>query len=262
MDLGLSRKTVLVTGAASGIGACVVNKMLTSGCNVVGVDINPISTDVAHESKSFIAIQSDLAEPNSAKYIVDEAIRHFKCIDILINNAALISTREGFLSVTDEDWYNTFNLNLLGYVRTSRAVMPHMLSHKKGVIIHVASEASVMPNPLLPDYSIFKSAVVTLSKALSQEFTPLGIRSNVVSPGFIRTPVYDSPGGILDSLAEKYNTDRESALEKFLQQVKMPSGRLGTPEEVADLIVYLSSDKASFMSGSNVLMEGGIIPTV
>lgn len=262
MKLNLSNKTVLVTGAASGIGACVVRKMLAEGSNVVGVDINPISNHVTRDSKSFIPIISDLAEQNSAKYIADETISHFGKIDILVNNAAVVKARKGFLSVNDEDWYSTFNLNLLGYVRTSRSVMPHMLSQKNGVIIHIASEASVMPNPLLPDYSVFKSAVVSLSKALSQEFTPFGVRSNVVSPGFIRTAVYDSPGGILDSLSEKYSIDRERALEHFLKEVGMPSGRLGTPEEVADLVVYLSSDKAAFMSGSNVFMEGGIVPTI
>lgn len=197
-------------------------------------------------------------EPNAAQYIVGETIRHFDRIDVLINNAAVIKVRNGFLSVKDENWQDTFNLNFLGYVRTTRAVLPL----KSGAIIHTASEASVMPNPLLPDYSVFKAAVVALSKALSREFTPLGIRSNVVSPGFIRMAVYDAPGGILDSLAEKYGTNRESALDQFLSQIGMPAGRLGTPEEVADLILYLASEKAAFMSGSNILMEGGIAPTI
>ncbi|QLK20908.1 MULTISPECIES: SDR family NAD(P)-dependent oxidoreductase [Klebsiella/Raoultella group] len=262
MDMNLSKKTVLITGAASGIGASVVEKMLNFGCDVVGADINPVPFEAIKKNKNFLPLEADLAEPNAAQYIVDETIRHFGKIDILINNAAVIKVRTGFLSVRDEDWLQTFSLNFLGYVRTARAVLPHMLARKSGVIIHTASEASVMPNPLLPDYSVFKSAVVSLSKALSREFTSLGVRSNVVSPGFIRTAVYDAPGGILDSLAKKYETDRESALEQYLHQIGMPAGRLGTPDEVADLIVYLASEKAAFMSGSNILMEGGIVPTV
>ncbi|CAI2494234.1 SDR family NAD(P)-dependent oxidoreductase [Serratia sp. TSA_198.1] len=262
MELSLSNKIVLITGAASGIGASVVSKMLEAGANVVGADINPVPFEAIQNRKTFLPLEADLAEPNAAQYIVDETIRHFDRIDVLINNAAVIKVRNGFLSVKDENWLETFNLNFLGYVRTARAALPHMLAQKSGVIIHTASEASVMPNPLLPDYSVFKAAVVALSKALSREFTPLGIRSNVVSPGFIRTAVYDAPGGILDTLAEKYGTDRESALEQFLSQIGMPAGRLGTPEEVADLILYLASEKAAFMSGSNILMEGGIVPTV
>ncbi|MBU9808481.1 SDR family oxidoreductase [Rouxiella badensis] len=262
MDMKLSKKTVLITGAASGIGASVVEKMLNSGCSVVGADINPVPFEAMKKNKNFLPLEADLTEPNAAQYIVDETIRYFGQIDILINNAAVIKVRTGFLSVRDEDWLQTFSLNFLGYVRTARAVLPHMLARKSGVIIHTASEASVMPNPLLPDYSVFKSAVVSLSKALSREFTSLGVRSNVVSPGFIRTPVYDAPGGILDSLAKKYETDRESALKQYLHQIGMPAGRLGTPDEVADLIVYLASEKAAFMSGSNILMEGGIVPTV
>lgn len=262
MDLGFSNKTVLITGAASGIGACIVKKMLLEGANVVGVDINPVPFETIDSRKTFLPLEADLADPRAAQYIIDETIQHFEKIDILVNNAAMVKVRGGFLSVRDENWQETFNLNFLGYVRTSRAALPHMLASKQGSIIHIASEASIMPNPLLPDYSIFKSAVVALSKALSRKFTPLGIRSNVISPGFIRTAVYDAPGGILDTLADKYGIDRESALNTYLQQIGIPAGRLGTPDEVADLVVYLASEKAAFISGSNILMEGGIVPTI
>jgi NAD(P)-dependent dehydrogenase (short-subunit alcohol dehydrogenase family) len=131
-----------------------------------------------------------------------------------------------------------------------------------GVLIHIASEAARMPNPRLPDYSVSKAGVLMLSKVLAAEFTSDGIRSNVVSPAFIRSPIYDRPGGLADSLAEEFGVDRETALEKYVELNRIPVGRLGTVDEVASMVAYLASDAAAFVSGANFCIDGGVTPVV
>jgi NAD(P)-dependent dehydrogenase (short-subunit alcohol dehydrogenase family) len=137
-----------------------------------------------------------------------------------------------------------------------------MVERGRGVLIHCGSEAGRMPHPLLPDYSVSKAAVLMLSKCLAREFTPKGVRSNVVSPAHIRTALWDRPGGFLDSLAASYGSGREEAVEIFLEQSRLPAGRLGRPEEVAALIAFLVSDHASFISGEEFGIDGGVIPVV
>src|SRR5690606_38202107 len=131
-----------------------------------------------------------------------------------------------------------------------------------GAIVHIASEAARMPNPRLPDYSVSKAAVLMLSKVLAAEFTPAGVRSNVVSPAFIRTPLYDRPGGLADSLAEEFGVDRETALARYVELNRIPVGRLGTVDEVASLVTYLVSDQAAFISGANFCVDGGATPVI
>jgi NAD(P)-dependent dehydrogenase (short-subunit alcohol dehydrogenase family) len=131
-----------------------------------------------------------------------------------------------------------------------------------GALVHIASEAARMPNPRLPDYSVSKAAILMLSKVLAAEFTSDGIRSNVVSPAFIRSPIYDRPGGIADSLAAEFGVDNETALAKYVELNKIPVGRLGTVDEVAGIVVYLASTRASFVSGANFCIDGGVTPVV
>jgi NAD(P)-dependent dehydrogenase (short-subunit alcohol dehydrogenase family) len=150
----------------------------------------------------------------------------------------------------------------MGYIRAARAAIPVMRSAGAGVLIHIASEAARMPNPRLPDYSVSKAAVLMLSKVLAAEFTADGIRSNVVSPAFIRSPIYDRPGGIAESLAEEFGVDKETALRRYVELNRIPAGRLGTADEVAATVAFLASDRASFISGANFAVDGGVTPTV
>ncbi|MCW5707236.1 SDR family oxidoreductase [Shinella sp.] len=156
---------------------------------------------------------------------------------------------------------HTLNVNLVGYIRMARAVIPHMLNQGKGVLIHCGSEAGRMPHPLLPDYSTSKAAIALLSKALAREFTPQGIRSNVVAPAHIRTELWDRPGGFLHALAERYGTSIDDAVEAFLKDSKLPAGRLGTAGDVASAVLYLASDLSEFVSGDIINVDGGVIPT-
>ncbi|WP_116213981.1 SDR family NAD(P)-dependent oxidoreductase [Streptomyces olivoreticuli] len=262
MDYGLTDRVVVVTGAGAGIGLASAQAFLAEGALVVGGDLDPGAL-AGLDGERVLPVKVDLRSPEGAQRLTEAAVERFGRIDVLHNNAGAAAVREqGFLGVTDEEWAATVELNLLGYVRMSRAVLPHMLARGRGVLAHTASEAGRMPNPRLPDYSVSKAAVIMLSKALSREFTARGIRSNVVSPGFIRTPIYDRPGGLADSLAQEFGTDRETAIARYVEMNGIPAGRLGTAAEVAALVVHLAADVSAFVSGADITVDGGVTPVV
>ncbi|MFB4196774.1 SDR family NAD(P)-dependent oxidoreductase [Streptomyces carpaticus] len=262
MELELTGRVALITGAGSGIGLAAARALLAEGARVVGADLDPTALGELGDDGHVVPVLADMSDPGSADALARTAMERFGRIDVLFNNAGAAATRDGFLDTTDEQWHRTLELNLLGYVRAARAVIPHMLAQGRGTLLHNASEAGRMPNPRLPDYSVSKAGVRMLSKVLSREFTGRGIRSNVISPGFIRTPIYDRPGGLADSLATEFNLDREAALRRYVEINGIPAGRLGLAEEVAALVVLLASDRTAFVTGAEFAIEGGVTPTV
>ncbi|GHG96254.1 SDR family NAD(P)-dependent oxidoreductase [Streptomyces rubradiris] len=262
MQHNLAGKVVLITGAGGGIGFATARAFLEEGASVVGGDLDPGALAALGDDR-VLPVEADLRDPDGAPRLVQAALDRFGRVDVLHNNAGVATVRPGgFLGVGDDDWRDVLELNLLGYVRMSRAVLPHMLERGSGVLLHTASEAARMPNPRLPDYSVAKAGVLMLSKTLAREFTPRGVRSNVISPGFIRTAVYDRPGGLADALAEEFGTDRETALKRYVELNGIPAGRLGRPEEVAAAAVHLASDASAFVSGAEIVVDGGVTPTV
>ncbi|ANK76756.1 MULTISPECIES: SDR family oxidoreductase [Ensifer] len=261
MNLNLKDKVVIVTGASSGIGLETAKALLAEGARVLGVsrDMAPVRDLAAHAR--WRTYEVDLGEKGAGEAAADTALKAFGRIDVLFNNAGICPTRGGFLDVSDEDWAQTLNVNLMGYVRMARAVIPTMLAQKRGVLIHCGSEAGRMPHPLLPDYSTSKAAIALLSKALAREFTSKGIRSNVVAPAHIRTELWDRPGGFLHALAERYGTTIDGAVDAFLAESRLPAGRLGTARDVAMAVLYLASDLSEFISGDVINIDGGVIPT-
>ncbi|MFI1126701.1 SDR family NAD(P)-dependent oxidoreductase [Streptomyces hygroscopicus] len=252
----------VVTGAGGGIGFACVQHLRAAGARVVGADLDVGGLEPLTASGEVLGVQADLRDPRGAATVMEAAAKAFGRIDILVNNAGVASVRSGFLETSDADWNATLELNLLGYVRATRAAIPMMRSAGAGALIHIASEAARMPNPRLPDYSVSKAAVLMLSKVLAAEFTSQGIRSNVVSPAFIRSPIYDRPGGIAESLAKEFGVDKETALRRYVELNRIPVGRLGTVDEVAATVAFLASERASFISGANFAVDGGVTPTV
>lgn len=258
--MALNGRVAIVTGAGGGIGLACARSLLADGIRIFGADIQLGElTDLGDDVRG---VEADLRQPDAADGIVSAALDAFGRVDVLVNNASVAAVRKGFLQTTDDDWRSTLELNLLGYVRAARAAIPAMQRSGGGVLVHIASEAARMPNPRLPDYSVGKAGVLMLSKVLAAEFTSAGIRSNVVSPAFIRSPIYDRPGGLADSLAEEFGVDKETALAKYVELNRIPVGRLGTVDEVASMVAYLASDKATFISGANFCIDGGVTPVV
>ncbi|HEY8481352.1 MAG TPA: SDR family oxidoreductase [Spirillospora sp.] len=262
MDQGLGGRVAVVTGAGSGIGLACARHLREAGAYVVGADLNVEPLRELDGPDRVLPVTADLREADAATAMINAATDAFGRVDILVNNAGVAAPRTGFLDTADADWTSTLELNLLGYIRAARAAIPAMLAGDGGAIVHIASEAARMPNPRLPDYSVSKAAVLMLSKVLAAEFTPAGVRSNVVSPAFIRTPLYDRPGGLADSLAEEFGVDRETALARYVELNRIPVGRLGTVDEVASLVTYLVSDQAAFISGANFCVDGGATPVI
>ena len=250
-------RVAIVTGAGAGIGLETARQFLVAGARVIAADLDTSALE-ALASDALHPVTADMRDPDAADRLAREALQRFGQIDILFNNAGVATARNGFLSIRDEDWQATFNLNLMGYVRMSRAVLPHMVERKRGALVHCASETGRIPHPLLPDYSVSKAAILMLSKILATEFTGQGVRSNVVSPAHVRTALWDRPGGFLDSLAAKYGSGREEAIDIFLQTANIPSGRLGRPEDVAAAVLFLASDQADFITGVELAVNGGV----
>lgn len=262
MDYELADRVVVITGAGGGIGSACAQAFLDEGARVVGADLRTEGLSDLAEPRRLLPVEADLTTTDGAEELAGRAIAHFGWIDVLVNSAAVVPVRTGFLEISDAEWEATLGLNLLGYVRAARAVLPHMLERGSGALVHLASEAARMPNPRLPDYSVSKAGVLMLSKALAAEFTPRGVRSNVCSPAFIRTPLYDRPGGLADSLAAEFGTDREEALREYVRMNGIPAGRLGSAEEVAATVVFLASDRSAFTSGADFVVDGGVTPVV
>src|SRR5216117_1528101 len=204
MDLQLNDKVVIVTGAAAGIGQATARLLTAEGAVVVGVDRDDVESGLGQEGS---AIRADLTDATSAPRIVERYGR----IDVLVNNAGGLRLHSGFLAISEEQWLDAFQLNFHAARRMSHAALPALLEGDGGSIVHVASESARLPAVFNPDYAAAKLALLSMSKSLATAFTPQGVRSNVVSPGMTRTPLYDRPGGFGDQIAEALGTDRENA---------------------------------------------------
>jgi NAD(P)-dependent dehydrogenase (short-subunit alcohol dehydrogenase family) len=253
----LQDRVVVVSGASSGIGLATVIACLQAGALVVAGDIQPserpLSDWVAQQRLGFVT--ADLSEAAGPATLIEAALDLHGRVDVLVNNVGLAPYRSSFLDVTDTDWFGTFNLNVMAAVRASRAVLPSMVDRRTGVIISLASDAGRQPDPFFVDYALSKAAILSLSKALSIEFGPYGIRVNTVSPTATLTPALEP---FLQSLGAQLGLNRDDTLEHFATRMRaLPLGRINTPEDVAEVIVFLASDRARQVTGADYSVNAG-----
>jgi NAD(P)-dependent dehydrogenase (short-subunit alcohol dehydrogenase family) len=264
MDLGLRDKVVVVTGASQGIGLAVVRAFADEGARVVaGARHSSPDLEALGAEAEVVAMAVDLATQDGPAALVARAVGAFGGLDVLVNNLGVGAVRGGFLSVTDEEWRHTFDLNLFSAVRACRAALPALLARGSGAIVNVASVNSFQPDPSVVDYCASKAALASLSKALSMEFGPRGIRVNSVAPGPVRTPFWVGPGGVADQIAEAAGTDREGAFKIAAAGWGglALDGFFTEPEEVATLVVLLASERLGNVTGSTYVTDGGLIKT-
>ncbi len=250
--LGLNGRSAVVTGAASGMGKAISEELARAGARVALLDVNQQNLDtVAAEfdarGDEAVAIHCDVATDNSVKAAADTAIRAFGGCDVLVNNAGIL--RPGELeNLAISDWDAMMNINVTGYLRCAQAFGKPMLEKGHGSVVHIASIAGSEPQSASGAYSPGKAAIRMLSRQLAFEWGPRGVRSNVVSPGLVRTPLseafYQTPGV----------PERRAAA--------MPLRRIAKSEDIAEAVAFFASDRASYITGQEIVVDGGFAQTL
>jgi len=255
---GLSGARVLVTGGTRGIGAATARRLAEAGAEVV------VAARTAPDSPGtgpcrFVA--ADIAIADGVAALAGQALDLLGGLDVLVSNAGGQTHRpEGVLSFSDEDWQHDLDVNLLSAVRLDRALLPAMIAQGRGgAIVHVGSNAARLPRPASLPYTAAKAALTAYSKGLANEVGRHGIRVNVVLPGLIRTEALDTR---IASLARQADAEPEAVLDRTVAAMDIPLGRAGTADEAAQLITFLVSPAASYLTGSQFTVDGGLLPTV
>jgi NAD(P)-dependent dehydrogenase (short-subunit alcohol dehydrogenase family) len=262
VEIDLSGRAAVVTGAGRGIGLAVTRALVGCGARVVAADLDPAAAAAGAPEGSVVALEVDLAVAGGPEAAVATALRAFDRLDVLVNNVGVCHPRDGFLSVGDGDWEELFQVNVMSAVRACRAALPPMLAAGGGSIVTISSESGLQPAPVFSDYAVTKGSLRILTKLLANEFGRRGIRCNAVTPGPIRTPAWGR-GGVVDKLAGEWGMELEAAIDHFVRDVRgMPLGRIGEPEDVAALVVFLASDLARQITGSDFRVDGGQIATI
>jgi len=262
MDLHLSDKVAVVTGASKGIGLAIARALASEGTRVVVGARHPsdeLKELTASSRVRFVAV--DLGTGAGPAQLVDEAVATFGRLDVLVNNAGAAHPRlGGFLSVTDEDWEATMAIDFFAAVRATRAALPHLLRSGSATIVTVSSVNAFLPDPLVIDYCAAKAALSNFFKALSKEVGPRGVRVNTVSPGPVSTALWLGQEGVAATVARASGGQAEAVVQ--MAATSMVTGRFTRPEEVADLVVLLASDRAGNVTGSDFVIDGGLVTTL
>src|SRR5215467_11158365 len=243
MDLGLVDSGCLVTGSTGGIGLETATLLRAEGATVVTT------------GRSGGDIRADLAQASEPERVVGETVERHGRLDVLVNNVGYSEIRK-LEDVTDDLWQASFDINLMSAVRATRAALPGMRERGAGTIVNVSSTAAKRPSTGMPDYSVMKAALLSFSRLVADLYAKDGIRCNAVTPGPTATEAWLGEGG----LADQQGGDREEVLKKV--GAGRPLGRLARPEEIAAVIVFLCSDRASFVTGAAWSADGGTVPII
>jgi NAD(P)-dependent dehydrogenase (short-subunit alcohol dehydrogenase family) len=265
MDLKLSGRVAVVTGASKGIGLAVTRSLLEEGARVVAVSRKSTPELEQLAGPDLLHVPADLTDPEAPAQVVARAVEYFGGLDILVNNAGgpppgITMPRTGFFDSSDGQWQAIFEFNLFSAVRAIRAAIPKMIERGGGSIINISTVMARQPAPVNVEYGAAKAGLSNLTKALSEEFGSQGIRVNTVSPGAVLTAWWTEEGGAADVIAGMAGTDRDSVIESIAPQMMgQVTGRLITPQEVADAVLLLASPRSASTTGSDFAVDAGFL---
>jgi 3-oxoacyl-[acyl-carrier protein] reductase len=259
MDLGLSDRVCVVTGASRGIGRALSAQLAAEGARVVMVSRSEDELAAAADEIGAEWIAADVTAPDAAQRIVDCAAGQLGRLDVLVNNAGTSFSR-GPDELTDEDWQGQWELHVMASMRLMRAAAPLMAEAGWGRIVNVASSAGKRPSLTNVAYAVTKSAQLSLSRAWAELWADRGVLVNAVAPGPVASELWMAPGGLGDQTAAAKGISREEALAA--QEAKVPLGRFATPEEIAHVCLFLCSELASTVTGAAWSADGGTVATI
>ena len=254
MDLGLRDRVCVVTGSTGGIGLASARMLAEEGARVVtcGRRGAPGIGEALH-------VTADLATASGPEQVVSEAVQALGAVDVLVNNVG-VAYQASFEELSDEQWEAIWKLNVMSYVRAIRAVLPAMRERGRGAIVNVSSTSGKRPSTTMPDYSVTKAAVLSLSRLVADVYAREGIRCNAVTPGPTATEAWIGAGGLADQLAARTHRNREEVLAAVAGG--RPLGRLAEPDEIAAVVVFLCSERASYVTGAAWSVDGGTVPII
>jgi NAD(P)-dependent dehydrogenase (short-subunit alcohol dehydrogenase family) len=260
MNLNLKNKVVVVTGGSKGIGLAIVRGFAVEGARVVAGS-RTVSPELLALRAEFdvIPVAVDLSHPDGPAELVQAAIDAHGGVDILINNVGNGALTPSIIAVEDAEWQRMLDINLFSAIRATRAAMPSIVTRGGGAVVTISSLNSHLPAASLVHYSAAKAALSSYSKALAEEFGPQGVRVNTVSPGPVRTPLWTDPGQIAETMAAGAGTTVEAFMDEVLPTaMAITTGRVSEAHEIADLVLFLASDRAANIMGADHVIDGGM----
>jgi NAD(P)-dependent dehydrogenase (short-subunit alcohol dehydrogenase family) len=261
MDLELTGKTAIVTGASSGIGLATAQALSAAGARVAGA-ARTITSEL--KNAATVTVSADLSTRDGAESLTGAALAEFGGIDILVNNVGGGDPGQlgidGFLDSTDDQWRHSLDTNLFSAVWTTRAALPSLIE-RRGAIVNISSINARIPAAAPVGYSESKAALTAFSKRLSEEFGPRGVRVNTVSPGMVGTRTWRGPGRVGTQHAAAQGISHQEFLAALPERAGIASRRITEPEEVAALVLFLVSAKAANIIGADLVIDGGTLKT-
>jgi 3-oxoacyl-[acyl-carrier protein] reductase len=259
MDLGLRDRVCIVTGASQGIGLAISRRLAGEDAKVLMVARGEERLRAAADPLGAEWLAADVTDPDCTQRIVATAVEQLGGLDVLVNNAGT-SANVPLEQLTDDDFRAQFELNVVASIGLMRLAAPRMAERGWGRIVNVASSSGKRPSASNAAYSVAKAAQLSASRAYADAYAARGVLVNAITPGPVQTPLWMAEGGLADQAAEVAGTTREEALAAA--RGKLPIARFGTPEEIADVAVFLCSERSGFVTGAAWSVDGGTVPII
>jgi meso-butanediol dehydrogenase/(S,S)-butanediol dehydrogenase/diacetyl reductase len=259
MELGLEGKVAIVTGGAAGLGAATVRRFVMEGANVVIADVSfdtgeELAVKIGKSTAKVLTLRTDVTKKSDADRLVSTTLKEFGKIEILVNIAGVPQKWESFFDLDEEDWDRVNDVNVKGVFLVTRAVIPHMITARKGKIINLSSVAGKEGVANAAEYCASKFAVIGITQSLAKELAEYNINVNAICPGIVRTPLWERN---LDILSHRTGEPREKIFSDWSK--KVPLKRPQTPEDIANLVLFLSSEITRNITGESININGGLL---